>query len=103
MSTTETAVERRRKDEQVRTTIHQKLVDTGEKERLKALLRAKLEECGWRDELKAYCKEVIKNKGLEKITVEDLVQEITPRGRATVPSAIKAELLQRIRKFLQAN
>ena len=99
----ETAVERRRKDEQVRATIHQKLVDTGEKERLKALLRAKLEECGWRDELKAYCKEVIKNKGLEKITVEDLVQEITPRGRATVPSAIKAELLQRIRKFLQAN
>ena len=60
-----------------RTTIHQKLVDTGEKDRLKALLRAKLEECGWRDELKAYCKEVIKNKGLEKITVEDLVQEIT--------------------------
>ena len=99
----ETAVERRRKDEQVRATIHQKLVDTGEKERLKALLRAKLEECGRSDELKAYCKEVIKNKGLEKITVEDLVQEITPRGRATVPSAIKAELLQRISKLLQAN
>ena len=40
MSSTETAVERRRKDEQVRTTIHQKLVDTGEKERLKQLLRS---------------------------------------------------------------
>ena len=45
--------------------------------------------------------EVIRSKGLEKITVEDLVGEITPRGRATVPDAIKAELLQRIRKFLQ--
>ena len=42
-------------------------------------------------------------KGLEKITVEELVAEITPRGRATVPSAIKAELLQRIRKFLTQN
>ena len=84
-------------------TIHQQLEQTGQKDKLKDLLRRKLEECGWRDELKAYCKEVIKNKGLEKITVEDLVQEITPRGRATVPSAIKAELLQRIRKFLEAN
>ena len=36
-------------------------------------------------------KEVIKNKGLEKITVEDLVQEITPRGRATVPSAANTD------------
>lgn len=100
---TDTQAERRRKDEQVRATINQKLVETGEKDKLKELLRNKLIECGWRDELKAYCKDVIKNKGLEKITVEELVAEITPRGRATVPDAIKAELLQRIRKFLQAN
>ena len=43
---------------------------------------------------------MIRNKGLEKITVEELVQEITPRGRATVPDTIKGELLERIRKFL---
>ena len=81
----------------MRTTIMQKLVETGEKERLKELLRQKLIECGWRDELKEYCKgprallaprkmpcfcaEVIRSKGLEKITVDELVAEITPRGR----------------------
>jgi enhancer of yellow 2 transcription factor len=69
--------------------------------RLKDLLRQKLVECGWRDQLKKECKEVIRSKGLEKITVEDLVAEITPKGRAAVPDAVKAELLQRIRKFLQ--
>lgn len=47
--------------------------------------------------------EVIKNKGLEKITVEQLVDEITPHGRATVPEETKAELLNRIRTFLQTN
>ncbi|KAJ1458794.1 transcription factor e(y)2-domain-containing protein [Pelagophyceae sp. CCMP2097] len=93
--------ERQRKDDAVRTSIMQKLVETGEKERLKELLRQKLIECGWRDELKEYCKEVIRNKGLEKITVDELVAEITPRGRATVPDEVKTELLQRIRKFLQ--
>lgn len=53
----------------------------------------------WRQE---HCKEIIRGKGLEKITVDELVEEITPRGRATVPDDIKAELLQRIRKFLQS-
>ena len=94
--------ERKRKDDQVRATIMQKLVDTGEKERLKELLRNKLVESGWRDKLKEICKEKIRNKGLEKITVDELVQEITPEGRQIVPDEIKADLLQRIRKFLQS-
>uniref|UniRef100_A0A6I8N0J4 Transcription and mRNA export factor ENY2 n=1 Tax=Ornithorhynchus anatinus TaxID=9258 RepID=A0A6I8N0J4_ORNAN len=67
---------------------------------LKELLRAKLIECGWKDQLKAHCKDVIKEKGLEHVTVDDLVTEITPKGRALVPDSVKKELLQRIRTFL---
>uniref|UniRef100_A0A8C7DWU1 ENY2 n=1 Tax=Naja naja TaxID=35670 RepID=A0A8C7DWU1_NAJNA len=44
------------KDAQMRATINQKLIETGERERLKELLRAKLIECGWKDQLKAHCK-----------------------------------------------
>lgn len=94
--------DQQRKDEAVKQSIMQKLIETGEKDRLKEMLRHKLVECGWRDELKEYCKEVIRSKGLEKITVDELVAEITPRGRATVPEDVKADLLQSIRKFLQA-
>ncbi|KAJ8612658.1 hypothetical protein CTAYLR_002110 [Chrysophaeum taylorii] len=90
------------KDDAVKTSIMQKLIETGEKERLKETLRQKLIDCGWRDELKEYCKEVIRSKGYEKITVDELVAEITPRGRATVPDDVKTDLLQSIRKFLQA-
>merc|ERR1711916_21774 len=68
-------------DAQVRANLNQRLIESGEKERLKDLLRTKLVECGWRDELKVYCKEVIKTKGLKHVTVEDLVAEITPHGR----------------------
>uniref|UniRef100_A0A8C5SVY8 Transcription and mRNA export factor ENY2 n=5 Tax=Sauria TaxID=32561 RepID=A0A8C5SVY8_LATLA len=130
------------KDAQMRATINQKLIETGERERLKELLRAKLIECGWKDQLKAHCKgsehmqhillllfspnnnpvrwvelrekerdwfkspswlsgkDVIKEKGLEHVTVDDLVAEITPKGRALVPDSVKKELLQRIRTFL---
>jgi len=84
----------------LRATINQKLVESGEKERLKDALRTKLVQCGWRDEMKTYCREVFKEKGAENVTVEELVEEIAPKGRASVPNEIKAELLQRIRRFI---
>merc|ERR1712205_101318 len=93
------ALDRSVLDAQVRASVNQKLEESGEKEKLKELLRKKLIERGWRDELKEYCKEVIKSKGLEQISVEDLVSEITPRGRATIPDDIKADLLERILKL----
>merc|ERR1711865_384079 len=84
-------------------TITQKLVESGEKDRLKDMLRARLIECGWRDSMKAHCKEIIAAKGAEHTTVEDLVKEITPKGRATVPEAVKSDLNGKIRTFLQKN
>lgn len=34
----------------------------------------RLEESGWKDQVKGVCKDVVKERGLDKITVEDLVQ-----------------------------
>lgn len=97
--------DRKSQNVQMRATINQKLVESGEREKLKELLRTRLIECGWRDQLKVHCKEIVRQKGLENITVDDLVAEITPKGRALVPDQVKKELLQRIRSFLaqQAN
>lgn len=80
--------------------INQKLVETGEKERLKETLRQRLTECGWRDELKEHAKEIVRERGLASITVDDLVQEITPKGRDLVPDTVKRELLAEIKRFL---
>lgn len=51
--------------------------------RLKEMLRTKLVQCGWRDEMKAYCRDIIRQKGVDKVNVEELVEEITPKGRCT--------------------
>jgi hypothetical protein len=45
------------------------------------MLRAKLVESGWRDKLKEHAKEIIRSKGKDKVTVDDLAAEITPYGR----------------------
>ncbi|KAF8369796.1 hypothetical protein HHK36_032177 [Tetracentron sinense] len=41
-----------------------------------------------------------RKRGRNNVTVDDLVDVITPKGRASVPDSVKAELLQRIRSFL---
>ncbi|XP_065828275.1 transcription and mRNA export factor ENY2-like [Oscarella lobularis] len=92
--------ERRLRDAQIRSQINQKLVESGEKERLMEMLRMKLMECGWRDQLKAYCKDIVRQKGLDHVSVDDLVAEITPKGRALVPDEVKRDLLQKIKEFL---
>ena len=44
---------------------------------------------------------LIRSKGDAQMSVDQLTEEITPRGRATVPGEIKEELLQRIRRFVE--
>ncbi|CAI9299904.1 unnamed protein product [Lactuca saligna] len=82
--------------------INIKLIESGEKERLKELLRERLIECGWKDEMKSLCRSFTRKKGRSNVTIDDLVHLITPKGRAAVPDSVKAELLQRIRSFLQS-
>eukprot|EP00794_Sanderia_malayensis_P018631 gene18631-20513_t len=91
---------RRGKESQVRTKINQKLTESGEKERLQEMLRLKLIECGWRDELKSYCRSIVQQKGIDNVTVDDLVEDITPKARAMVPDDVKKELFQRIKTFI---
>lgn len=80
--------------------INQKLTETGEKERLKEMLRERLVECGWKDDLKQHAKDMVKDRGVDNVTVDDLISELTPYARRTVPDDVKKELLESIRSFL---
>mmetsp|Transcript_29858 Transcript_29858/g.41993 ORF Transcript_29858/g.41993 Transcript_29858/m.41993 type:complete len:117 (-) Transcript_29858:28-378(-) len=95
-----TAEARKQKEAQIKSAIQQKLTETGENEKWKEFLRSKLVDCGWRDEMKNFCKDIIKAKGVENVTVEDLVAEMTPKGRSTIPPEIRTELLTKIRTYL---
>ena len=83
--------------------INSKLNENFERDRLMELLRTRLKECGWRDTLTQECKDIIKEKGLDKVTVDDLVTEITPKARELVPDEVKRELLDRIRSYFSDN
>mmetsp|Transcript_14219 Transcript_14219/g.17035 ORF Transcript_14219/g.17035 Transcript_14219/m.17035 type:complete len:108 (-) Transcript_14219:99-422(-) len=85
---------------QMRSRIEEKLVQEGEKEKILDLLRKRLIESGWRDQLKKHCSEIIRNKGQDKITIDDLAKEIMPMGKAKIPQKVKEEMLERLQKFL---
>ena len=83
--------------------IERKLDKTGERERLEAFLKEKLVESGWKDKLKEHCLTIIRSKGLENVNLEDLVEELLPKGRELVPSEVKEDLLEQIKRFLESD
>ncbi|CAI5729053.1 unnamed protein product [Peronospora destructor] len=94
-------VDGQQKDEEAKMRITKRFVQSGEKEKLKEFFRFKLLECGWRDAMKQECRVVIRNKGIDHVTVEDLVEEITLQGRALVPGDVKNEILEKIKMFIK--
>ena len=78
-----------------------KLQETGERERLKEYITSQLNESGWREELKKQCVQFIQDKGVEKVSLEEMINDIAPRGRATLPEKLKVEVFNRLRSFAE--
>ncbi|KAF9110716.1 hypothetical protein BGX27_005978 [Mortierella sp. AM989] len=68
--------------------------------RLVELLRARLIDSGWRDDLKAYTKEKIQSKE-NNMSVDEIIKEVSPHARATIPDKVKTELLTQISAFVE--
>merc|ERR1740138_1696092 len=79
--------------------LKRKLQETGERDRLKQYIATTLAETGWREELKKHCVAYIQNKGIEKVTIEEITADIAPRGRQKLPEALKTDLINRLRIF----
>lgn len=40
-------------------------------------------DCGWKEEVNLLCRKVIQERGVENVTTDDMVREITPAARST--------------------
>ncbi|KER18820.1 hypothetical protein T265_12142 [Opisthorchis viverrini] len=76
------------------------LVKTGEKQRLLAFIEDRLIETGWNEKVKQACKDYIKSKGVDNINVEMVVQAITPSARQVIPSEVRQDVLDHLKRFL---
>ena len=80
--------------------INRKLIESGERERLRERLMEKLLESGWKERVKLQVVEYVNDKGLENARVEDIVQELAPRASSLVSDNIKRDLLEQVQDFL---
>ncbi|KAL7451756.1 hypothetical protein ACHAWC_003557, partial [Mediolabrus comicus] len=83
--------------QQIESSIRHKLESSGEIDRIHHSLHANLSECGWRNVISDAAKEAIRRKGLQPITLEQLVAELTPVGRANVPSDVKLKIVEHVK------
>jgi len=81
--------------------INQMLVESGKREMLRQKLVERLEESGWKDQIKMACRDVVKERGIDRVTVETLVQEVAPKGSQLVPDNLRMELLADVRDIME--
>jgi enhancer of yellow 2 transcription factor len=71
----------------------------GQRPILKDYLIQALHESGWTDKVRLICREEIQ-KSSGQITVDNLVDKVTPKARQNIPDEIKAELIMKIKQTL---
>eukprot|EP00123_Amoebidium_parasiticum_P019675 comp29850_c0_seq1/m.47230 comp29850_c0_seq1/g.47230 ORF comp29850_c0_seq1/g.47230 comp29850_c0_seq1/m.47230 type:complete len:101 (-) comp29850_c0_seq1:154-456(-) len=89
----------------IRTKILEQLTQSGQKDKLKEHLRSRLAECGWRDDVTNKCRDLyldkVKEKGsVDKVSMEDVVGNLTKYGRSRIPDDVKRALLDEIKETL---
>ncbi|KAK9380347.1 transcription factor e(y)2-domain-containing protein [Kockiozyma suomiensis] len=85
-------------DSQIRAKVHQKLVESGEYERISTHLRQKLVESGWYDQVNQLASEKLRFQ--DNPNFDKLVDDIEPKALDSVPDEIKLDVLNMIKNFL---
>lgn len=71
----------------------------GQRPILKDYLIQSLAESGWTDKVRLMCREEIQ-KTNGQITVDSLVEKVTPKARSNIPDEIKQEMILKIKQTL---
>ena len=71
------------------------------KQKLKNQLSKHLNDSGWSQEMRVQVQNLVNEKGADKINIEDIVQEIAPKAKASLQDDIKKELMAEAKKSLK--
>ncbi|WVQ79424.1 hypothetical protein IAT38_001522 [Cryptococcus sp. DSM 104549] len=88
-------------DEATANAIRQKMMETGDWERIQNLLRARLEESGWVDDLKNQAKE--QARAQETPNLEELMKSLSESAASSVSPELKRDLTQEVERVLDDN
>ncbi|KAG5724678.1 hypothetical protein E4T56_gene3733 [Termitomyces sp. T112] len=80
------------------TQLQQRIVDSGEWDRIRFVLASKLNEAGWSDDLRHRSKE--RAREMKPLSFQTLYDEVFPVAHTSLPLAVKREILAQIRHWV---
>lgn len=86
--------------DEVRHQAMRKLEENGKKEELKRMLRNRLNENQFDEKVAELCKNYMKGKNIETLTVDEILRNVTPEAHRIVPDSVKRELLTAIKGLI---
>ncbi|KAJ7074488.1 transcription factor e(y)2-domain-containing protein [Mycena amicta] len=78
--------------------VHQRLLESGEWDRIRLMLATKLNDSGWTDDLHHRSKESARN--MSPLSFTKLFDEAMPNALSHVPPAVRREIIALIKGFL---
>ncbi|VDL96134.1 unnamed protein product [Schistocephalus solidus] len=87
--------------EEVRRRLNDLLTRTGERDKIRAKVEESLKKSNWEEKMKVCCREYIKEKGVDNVSIDDIIMGVTTAARNAVSKEIKAETLQRLTLFME--
>ncbi|KAG6809589.1 hypothetical protein H0H92_015656 [Tricholoma furcatifolium] len=79
--------------------LQQRLVDSGEWDRIRFSLASKLNEAGWSDDLRHRAKE--RAREMEPLSFQNLYDELFSHAQTSLPLAVKREVMAQIRQWVE--
>ncbi|CAD6582547.1 MAG: hypothetical protein CYPHOPRED_002061 [Cyphobasidiales sp. Tagirdzhanova-0007] len=89
-------------DSSLVSSLHTRLVSSGEWNKLLKHVRITLDGSQWEDDLREYTRDKVA-ESQATIPLHDLILTIQPQAQATIPSYLRDDLLAKIRTFVEHN
>ncbi|KAJ7186736.1 transcription factor e(y)2-domain-containing protein [Mycena filopes] len=78
--------------------LQQRLLESGEWDRIKFILASKLNDSGWTDDMRNRSKE--RARTMDPLSFTALLEEMVPHAHTSVPLAVRREVVALLRVFL---
>ncbi|VDO06752.1 unnamed protein product [Rodentolepis nana] len=74
-----------------------------EREKIRELIAQQLVDTGWYDQMKATCRKHIRNKGVDNVNVDEVVNDLETMAESTVPEEVKNSVTDYIKNLIRDN
>ncbi|KAH7723133.1 Transcription factor [Aphelenchoides avenae] len=71
-----------------------------ERQALNEAVQKRLRETGWVDQVRRLCEQYLKQRGIDGVSVEEIIANVRQDAYKVVPDEVKADLLKTVERYV---